>query len=102
MDLAALNANRSRALLKSNTIAQSQVDTDESQLKTTTTDIANAISAQIRPEDRPRTVHQAGSVSGMINLGQYLNSGTRITVLEAIDTVYVDFTLPQQRLRART
>ncbi|HWX09113.1 MAG TPA: efflux RND transporter periplasmic adaptor subunit, partial [Gaiellaceae bacterium] len=33
-----------------------------------------------------------------INLGQYLNSGTRITVLEAIDTVYVDFTLPQQRL----
>jgi membrane fusion protein (multidrug efflux system) len=96
MDLAALNVNRSRALLKSNTIAQSAADTDESQLKTTTTD-ANALSAQI---DRKIVRAPFSGRLGIreINLGQYLNSGTRITVLEAIDTVYVDFTLPQQRL----
>jgi len=96
MDLATLNVNRSRALLKSNTIAQSAADTDESQLKTTTTD-ANALSAQI---DRKIVRAPFSGRLGIreINLGQYLNSGTRITVLEAIDTVYVDFTLPQQRL----
>ena len=33
-----------------------------------------------------------------MNLGQYLNPGTAITVLEGVDAVYVDFSLPQQRL----
>ena len=33
-----------------------------------------------------------------VNLGQYLNPGTTLTVLEAIDSVYVDFSIPQQRL----
>jgi membrane fusion protein, multidrug efflux system len=96
MDLATLTVNRSRALVKSNTISQSQADADESQLKTTTTD-ANALAAQI---DRKTVRAPFSGRLGIreINLGQYLNSGTRITVLEAIDTVYVDFTLPQQRL----
>jgi membrane fusion protein (multidrug efflux system) len=34
-----------------------------------------------------------------VNLGQYLNPGTAIATLEATETVYVDFTLPQQRLK---
>jgi membrane fusion protein (multidrug efflux system) len=95
-EFAALTVNRSRALVKSNTISQQQADSDESQLKTTTTD-ANALAAQI---DRKIVRAPFSGRLGIreINLGQYLNSGTRITVLEAIDTVYVDFTLPQQRL----
>ena len=96
VDLATLTVNRSRALVKSNTIAQAAADNDESQLKTASTD-ANAIRAQI---DRKIVRAPFSGRLGIreINLGQYLNSGTRITVLEAIDTVYVDFTLPQQRL----
>jgi membrane fusion protein (multidrug efflux system) len=95
-DLAAINAGRSRALVKSAAIAQSQADTDESTLKTSTTD-SNALQAQI---DRKVVRAPFSGRLGIreVNLGQYLNSGTRITVLEAIDTVYVDFTLPQQRL----
>lgn len=34
-----------------------------------------------------------------MNLGQYLNSGTAIATLESTTTVFVDFTLPQQRLK---
>jgi membrane fusion protein (multidrug efflux system) len=34
-----------------------------------------------------------------VNLGQYLNSGTAITSLETSDALYVDFSLPQQRLK---
>ena len=33
-----------------------------------------------------------------VNLGQFLNPGTVVTMLEATDAGYVDFTLPQQRL----
>jgi membrane fusion protein (multidrug efflux system) len=95
-DLASINAQRSRALVKSAAIAQSQADTDESALKTSTTD-SNALQAQIN-----RKIVKAPFTGRLgireVNLGQYLNSGTRITVLEAIDVVYVDFTLPQQRL----
>ena len=96
VDLATINAGRSRALVKTAAIAQSQADTDDSQLRTTTTD-ANALQAQI---DRKIVRAPFAGRLGIreVNLGQYLNSGTRITVLEAIDTVYVDFTLPQQRL----
>jgi len=34
-----------------------------------------------------------------VNLGQYLGPGTTLTVLEAMDSVFVDFALPQQNLR---
>jgi membrane fusion protein (multidrug efflux system) len=33
-----------------------------------------------------------------VSPGQYLNPGDRIATLQAIDTVYVDFTLPQQAI----
>ena len=96
MDLAALTAGRSRALVQSNTIAQATLDSDEAQLKTATTDLG-AIQAQI---DR-KTVRApfAGRLGiRAVNLGQYLNAGTPVTVLESTDTVYVDFELPQQHL----
>src|SRR5438477_72098 len=34
----------------------------------------------------------------LVNRGQYLPAGTAVTDLEATGAVYVDFTLPQQRL----
>ena len=95
-ELALLTVNRSRALLESRTIAPSQVDDDEAQLKTATADV-NALQAQIN-----RKVVRAPFSGRLgiraINLGQYLDPGTTITVLEAIDALYVDFTLPQERL----
>ena len=96
IDLAAINAGRSRALVQNAAIPQSQVDTDESALRTTTTD-TNALQAQI---DRKTVRAPFSGRLGIreVNLGQYLNPGTRIAVLEAIDIVYVDFALPQQRL----
>ncbi len=96
MDLATVTASRTRALFEKAAIAKSQVDNDDSQLKSTTTDFA-AIQAQI---DR-KTVRApfAGRLGiRQVNLGQYLNSGTTITALESIGTVFVDFELPQQRL----
>ena len=33
-----------------------------------------------------------------VNLGQYLNPGTPITMLESLESVFVDFTIPQQEL----
>lgn len=95
-ELAGINAGRSRALVASSAIPKAQLDTDESLLKSSNADLG-ALQAQI---DR-KTVRApfAGRLGiRTVNLGQYLNPGTPLTVLEAIDAVYVDFSLPQQRL----
>jgi membrane fusion protein (multidrug efflux system) len=96
MDLAQVTAGRSRALLASDSISKAQLDSDESQLKTTSTDLG-ALQAQIaRKTIRAPFSGRLGI--RLINLGQYLNAGTPVTTLEATDTVYADFTLPQQVL----
>ncbi len=95
-DLASINAGRTRALVASGAIAPSQLDNDDFALKTTVKDVT-ALQAQIdRKTVRAPFTGRLGIRA--VNLGQYLNPGTQITVLEAIDSVYVDFTLPQQRL----
>jgi membrane fusion protein (multidrug efflux system) len=95
-ELAALTAVRSRALVATNSISQATLDADEAALRTGTTDAAG-LQAQI---DRKTVRAPFSGRLGIraVNLGQYLNPGTTLTVLEAIDSVYVDFTLPQQLL----
>jgi membrane fusion protein, multidrug efflux system len=95
-DLAVLTVNRSRKLVQSEALSQAQLDSDEAALKSTTTDYGQ-IQAQI---DRKTVRAPFSGRLGIraVNLGQYLNPGTTVTVLEAIDTVFVDFVLPQQRL----
>jgi membrane fusion protein (multidrug efflux system) len=95
-ELATVNAGRTRALVEDNAVAKSQLDTDESALKTTRADAA-ALRAQI---DRKVVRAPFAGRLGIrhVNLGQYLNPGTTLAELEATDLVYVDFALPQQQL----
>jgi membrane fusion protein (multidrug efflux system) len=96
LELARVTAGRTKALLASDSISKAQADSDDAQLKTSMTD-ADALEAQISR----KTVRApfAGRIGiRLINRGQYLAAGTPVTTLEAIDTVYVDFSLPQQRL----
>jgi len=94
-DLATTNVNRSRALAKSNNIAQAQLDADESALKGAESDIAT-LNAQMEKK-RIRAPFAGRLGIRAVNIGQYLNPGTSITTLEATDMVYVDFTVPQQQ-----
>ncbi|HEX9105383.1 MAG TPA: efflux RND transporter periplasmic adaptor subunit [Polyangia bacterium] len=94
--LADLSAGRSRALAEREAQSKAQLDADEAQLKTSSADFG-ALKAQI---DR-KTVRApfAGRLGiRAVNLGQYLQPGTPVTVLESLGSVYVDFTVPQQYL----
>ncbi len=97
-ELATVNVGRTRALVEDNSIAKSQLDTDESALKTSSADVA-ALRAQI---DRKVVRAPFAGRLGIrhVNLGQYLNPGTMLAELEATDMVFVDFALPQQRLES--
>jgi len=95
-DLATTTYGRSRALVEKAAISQAQADNDENVLKSASNEV-ETIQAQIAK----KTVRApfAGKLGiRQVNVGQYLNPGTAITVLEALDKLYVDFTLPQQRL----
>ncbi len=95
LDLAEVNAKRTRALVQSGSIGQAQLDGDEAALKSATADMG-ALQAQIARK------YVKAPFSGrlgirLVNVGQYLNPGAAIATLESTDAVYVDFTLPQQR-----
>lgn len=95
-DLATTNAKRTRALAGAGVVAAATLDNDESQLKSSSADIVT-LQAQIAKKTiRAPFAGRLGMRS--VNLGQFLNPGTPITTLESVDAVYVDFTLPQQRL----
>jgi len=95
-ELALLNAERSKKLVDSQAIPKSQLDTDDALLKSSRYDLG-ALAAQI---DRKIVRAPFAGKLGIrtVNLGQYLNPGTPLTVLEATDSLYIDFSLPQQRL----
>jgi membrane fusion protein (multidrug efflux system) len=95
-----INAGRTRALVSTESLPRAQQDTDDAVVKTSVSDLA-ALRAQI---DRKIVRAPFSGKLGirLINLGQYLNSGTPITSLEATDAVFVDFSLPQEDLKRVT
>lgn len=96
LELAGNTARRTRNLVASGASTKSQLETDSAQLKAISAD-ADALKAQIeRKIVRSPFAGKLGIRS--INLGQYLNPGTPITVLESLEAVFVDFTIPQQEL----
>jgi membrane fusion protein, multidrug efflux system len=94
--LAQQSLDRSKKLLPTGAIPQAQFDSDESAYESIGADI-KATQAQI---DRKQVRAPFSGRLGIrgVNLGQYLAPGTPITVLDSSDSVYVDFTLPQQEL----
>jgi membrane fusion protein, multidrug efflux system len=99
-ELAEQNVKRTRALAARGGVPRSQLDNDESQLKSARAEV-DALRAQIsRKIVRAPFAGKLGIRA--VNLGQYLSSGTTLTTLESLDAVYVDFSLPQHALSQLT
>jgi len=95
-EFATSSATRTRRLEAGGASTKAQLEADEVQLRTVSAD-AQALIAQIEK----KTIRAPfGGKLGIrsVNLGQYLNPGTPITVLESQEAVYIDFTVPQQQL----
>ena len=96
-DLARMNVERVRKLRSDNMVSASELDAAEATFKQTQAN-ADAVSAIIGK----KTIRApfAGRLGiRQVNLGEYLEAGkTPIVSLQALDTVYADFSLPQQDL----
>ncbi len=95
-ELAEVNLKRSQELRASRSIAQSELDTSEARAKE-----AQAALSQIRATLEKKIIRAPfdGRLGiREVDVGEYLNPGSPVVSLQAIDPIYVDFSLPQQLL----
>jgi membrane fusion protein, multidrug efflux system len=95
-DLAKINLDRARELVGQGVIAQSELDR-------TSAEHAQAVArvGEIRATIARKQIRAPFSgVLGIrqVNLGQFLNGGDPVVALQAVDPVYVNFSVPQQDL----
>ena len=96
VELAQLNADRTRQLRTNNTVSQSELDATEATLKQQQGN-ADAIRATI--EKKTIRAPFAGQLGiRLVNLGELLDVGKPIVSLQALLPVFADFSLPQQEL----
>jgi len=93
-DLAKIQLDRSQALLDQKAIAQSDFDLASAQFKSAEASVGQA-QATI---DRKTIRAPFAGVTGIrqVNVGGYVNSGDPIVPLQAMDAVYMNFSVPQQ------
>jgi membrane fusion protein (multidrug efflux system) len=94
--LAQANLQRARDLRQSNTNSLAELDAADAQAKQ-----AVAQAEGLRAVIAKKTISApfAGRLGlRLINLGQILKDGEPITTLQTMDPIYVNFSLPQQRL----
>ncbi len=95
-ELAGTVYERSRKQFEVKAVSRATLDADAADLKTKRAQVAQQAALV---EKRTIRAPFAGRLGiGSVNPGQYLNAGDRIVTLQALDPVYVDFTLPQQDL----
>ena len=96
VELARLNAERTRQLRVNNPVSQSELDAAEATLKQ---DQANADAIRATIEKKTIRAPFAGQLGiRLVNLGELLDVGKPIVSLQALSPVYCDFSLPQQDL----
>lgn len=93
-DLKQLNLARAQDLSKQGVISKAEFDLADAEAKQTEAKVGE-IRATIA---RKRIRAPFAGVLGIrqVNLGQYLNGGDPIVPLQALDPIYVNFSLPQQ------
>lgn len=100
LELAKVNLDRSQKLLDQKAIAQSDFDLTSAQFKS-----AEAAVSQAQASIDRKTIRAPfAGVTGIrqVNLGQYVNSGDPIVPLQAMEAVFMNFSVPQQDMGSIT
>ncbi|MEI6334184.1 MAG: efflux RND transporter periplasmic adaptor subunit [Methylococcaceae bacterium] len=96
--LARITYSRNQAQFSVNAISKQTLDIDKANLDVA---IANVGQQQALVDKKLILAPFTGRLGiRLVDVGQYLEAGTAISTLQALDTVFVDFFLPQQALEA--
>ncbi|HVA15744.1 MAG TPA: efflux RND transporter periplasmic adaptor subunit [Stellaceae bacterium] len=95
-ELARTTFERDQRQLQAQAVSKQLVETDAQTLKS---DLAQVAQQQATLNYKTIRAPFAGRIGiRQVDVGQYLAPGTAIVTLQALDPIYVDFTLPQQAL----
>jgi membrane fusion protein (multidrug efflux system) len=95
-ELARLTYQRNQAQLLAKAISQQTVDSNKADLTKASANVAEQQALVNKKLIRAPFAGRLGIRT--VDLGQYLNAGKSIVTLQAMNTLYVDFFLPQQDL----
>jgi membrane fusion protein (multidrug efflux system) len=95
-ELARINYNRDLRQFRAQAVSQATLDTDAATLKN---DEAQVAAQQAIVDQKILRAPFSGELGiRAVDLGQYLSAGTAVVGLQALDTLFDDFYLPQQDL----
>ena len=92
--LARLQFERARKLLKDRSVSQSEFDQSRAQLDSATATVASKRAVIAKKKIRAPFSGQLGI--RQVDVGEYLSPGDNIVPLQALDPVFVDYTLPER------
>ena len=95
-DLAQTVYKRDKAQFDIQAIAKAQLDADAADLKSKRAQVDQQAALVVKKTIRAPFAGRVGITT--VNPGQYLNPGDAVVTLQAIDSIYADFFLPQQQL----
>ncbi len=96
-ELARLTYERNRELVKTHVVSQSALDSATASLRSS---VAQVAQQQALVDKKRITAPFDGRVGiRLVDVGQYLSPGQKITTLQALDPIYIDFSMPQQNIR---
>jgi membrane fusion protein, multidrug efflux system len=95
-DLAQSVYDRNKKQFIAQAVSKASLDADAADLKVKQAQVAQQEALLRKKTIRAPFAGQLGIFS--INPGQYLNAGDKIVTLQALDSIYIDFYLPQQEL----
>ncbi|QBB71250.1 efflux RND transporter periplasmic adaptor subunit [Pseudolysobacter antarcticus] len=94
--LAGITYKRDQAQFAAKAIAQAVVDTDAANLKSANAQVAQQAALVAKKTIRAPFAGRLGIRA--VDIGQYLQPGTKVVTLQSLDPIFVDFSLPQQSL----
>ncbi len=95
-ELAQVNYERNREQLKIQAVSQASADADAANLKSAKAQLAEQQALVAKKLVRAPFSGRLGIRA--VDVGQYVNAGTKLVTLQALDPVFIDFTVPQRSL----
>ncbi|MGB3808833.1 MAG: efflux RND transporter periplasmic adaptor subunit [Parvibaculum sp.] len=96
-ELSRLTYERNKELVRTRAVSQAALDTATANLKSAQAQVAAQQALVNKKQIRAPFDGHVGI--RLVDLGQYLTPGQKVTTLQALDPIYVDFSLAQQNVR---
>lgn len=96
LELARINADRDRSLIKTRAISKTEFDTGQARLKEL--EALRERTLQVIKQKRVEAPFAGRLGIRRVSIGQYVTAGEKLVTLQALDQLHIDFNVPEQYL----